>query len=146
VTEIAALIRELGVPTAGFVVLGVVLYKIGTICGKLLIDAWAAKDTKLVELEKRIEQVQNGQRAALEQRLDASIEQARLSGEQQEKTNDCLYKLGLAFHHFAENRPCLHDSDLVIVNDATPSPDDKTLRVIARKKVRDAKRTETAEG
>jgi hypothetical protein len=142
-TEIATFIRELGVPIAAMVALAVVLYKIGTICGSLLIDAWKAKDTRLGELEKRVETINNGQREALERRLDVSIRQQKENTEALDRVGGCLDRLGGAFQMFAKERPCIHDSDVAKIMDENGddiTPDPKTLEALGRRQARLAKR------
>lgn len=154
-TEIATFIRELGVPIAAMVALAVALYKIGTICGKLLIDAWAAKDIRLIELEKRIETVSNGQRSSLEDRFDRQLELQRQSNEVQAHSAVAFQAVATAlsrhadkFGEWVHNRPCLHDSDVVALQEATdeaeaeltPNPED--LERIRRQRERKAKREE----
>lgn len=141
--DVAEFVSKLGVPISAMIALAVALYKIGTVCGTLLIDAWKAKDTKLGELEKRVDTINNGQREALERRYDVALEQQRQNTEALDKVGSCLDRLGGAFQHFAINRPCLHDSDVTLIqnengDDITPDP--KTLERIARRQVRIAKK------
>lgn len=140
-SEAVSFIHDLGFPVAALVALAIVLYKIGTICGTLLIDSWKAKDTRLSELEKRVETINNGQRESLETRLDQSSEAI-------EKMSGCIDRLGQGFAEFAKTRKCLHDSDAVrltqdIEEEMTPDPED--LARIKRRAERKAKSEGQAE-
>lgn len=124
--DITNFVQTLGVPIAATVAMAIVLYKIGTVCGTLLIDAWKSKDTKLSELEQKVDKISNGQRKSLEERLDVSIEQAKHSTTALNKVGECLDNLGNAFSIFAKSRPCLHDSDALLIikeNSAEITPD-----------------------
>lgn len=91
------------------------------------------------QLEARVNSINNGQRAALEQRLDEGT--AAIS-----RVSDCLEHMGQAFAEFATKRPCLRDSDAVklaeIASEHTPDPE--ALATIARHAERKAKREGTA--
>lgn len=145
--DIADFIQTLGVPIAATIALAIVLYKIGTVCGTLLVDAWKSKDMRLGELEQKVDQINNGQRSALEQRLDVSAKQSEQSTEALHKVGECLDRLGNAFTVFAHSRPCLHESDaalLQLTSDIEPAidggvksiADTKTLERIQRRKDR----------
>jgi len=139
VTEIAELIRELGFPVAFAVALGYALYLVGKIGLNLLLEAWKQKDARLIELEQRVEQINNGQREALERRLDDGIAVQRQTAMSLDRVSGCLEKLGHTFGAFAENRPCLQDSDARRVIEEIEeefTPDPEALKVVQRRKER----------
>jgi len=135
VTEVFQFIREVGFPVALAVALCYTLYLMGKTGLALLLESWRQKDIRLSELEARVNTINNGQRVALEQRLDEGT--AAIS-----RVSDCLEHMGQAFAEFATKRPCLRDSDALklaeIANEHTP--DSKTLATIARHAERKSKR------
>lgn len=140
--EVSEFVQTLGVPIAGMVALSVVLYKIGTVCGRLLIDAWRAKDTRLGELETRVNTINNGQREALEKRFDAQLEVHRQGNEVMQGVAEAMREQAGQFREWAVTRKCLHDSDAValvrIVDGHTADP--KTLATIERQRRRSEQR------
>lgn len=158
--EIGEFMREFGVPLSFAIAFGWALLKVGSICGTLLIESWKAKDTRVGELDKRVETLSNGQRTAVEQALARQLDLQRQqfdlqnqSNQVQQRSTDALNAVATALNHhatkfgeWAKNRPCLHDSDVVALqNEAEKvademTPDPKTLERIARREERRVKR------
>ena len=140
-TDVSAFIREVGFPVALTIALCYTLYLLGKTGLALLLEAWRAKDARLGELEKRVETINNGQREALEKRLDQGTEAIH-------KVSGCLDRMGQAFAEFAQSRPCLHDSDAVRLSreiEEEMTPDPKDLDRIRRQRERKLKREGEAE-
>lgn len=85
--ELGQLVRDYGFQTvfslvalAAIVWIGksvsVFLLKTANALSEFLLREWSAKDKRITELETRVEAINNGQRTAMEQRLDASTEAA----------------------------------------------------------------------
>jgi len=117
--EVGKFISQVGIPFVIAGGLGYCLWKIGHAAGNLLLDQWKKKEKRLDALEKRVEEVNNGQRTAVERRLDLANEYLKDSSDTQKaqtealsRVSDSLTQMGEAFRFFAENRPCIHDSDI----------------------------------
>ena len=131
--DIGEFVRSVGSPIAFALALGYALYKVGAICGTLLIDAWKSKDTRLAEFDMKLERINNGQREALLTRLDMSMESQKLSADALAKVSEVLERQSHALEFFAQNRPCIHDSDLTLLNqDGTPLDEKAVVRVVRR--------------
>lgn len=131
--EACEFVKSLGVPVAFAVAFGYALYKIGVICGTVLIDAWKAKDTRLEELEKRVERINNGQRESLEKRFDLALESQRQGTETTRWVGTVLHEQAEALRGFVRQCPMLTDSD---ADRLRMEIDDKTREVIARRQAR----------
>jgi hypothetical protein len=136
VTDIGSFIREIGFPIFIALVGAWCLYKIGEVVGRLMIDAWQGKDTRLAALELRVEKINNGQREALERRFDLALKQQEQSTEAMGRVADSLSHQAQALIEFAEKRPCLRDSDI----DRLETEADKAVERVTKRKARvDAK-------
>ena len=136
-TEVGAFIREIGFPIFIALVGAWCLYKIAEVVGRLMIDTWKGKDTRLAALELRVETINNGQREALERRFDLALQQQKQSTEAMGRVADSLTHQAEALIEFAEKRPCLRDSD---VDRLQVEVDPKAAERVAKRKARvDAK-------
>jgi hypothetical protein len=124
--EAVSLLQDAGVSLVSLVVLGYLAWM-----------EWGRKNIRIEALEKRIEQVDNGQRAALERRFDASVDAERRSSAAMETVGRALEKMGGALHHLASTCPLFTDSDADAIKEATPT--DKEMAVIRRRAERVAK-------
>lgn len=111
-SDIGEFISNVGSPIAFAVALGFALWQVFKWGGKLLLEQWKLKESRLESLEKRVEQINNGQREALEKRLDDSIDVQRQNLAALTNVAGCLNRMGTAFAEFAASRPCLLAEDV----------------------------------
>ena len=136
--DVTEFIRSVGVPGAFAVALGYALYKVGAIATTLLVDAWKAKDTMLTAFDLKLERIQNGQREALEQRLDMSMKAQDQNTAALSKVAEVLDRQSKALEFFAVNRPCIHDSDMHLFGrDGKPSHEKAVEKVRKNREQKD---------
>lgn len=133
--EIADFVSRLGAPIAFAIAFGYSLYRVGAICGTLLIEAWRAKDTRLAALELHVQQINNGQREALEKRFDLALDLQRESTQANQRVAAVLHEQAEALRGFVRQCPVLTDSD------ADRIADPSAAAVIARREGRAERRS-----
>lgn len=142
--EFADFVTSLGAPLAFAVAFGYAIYRIGTVCGTLLIEAWRTKDTRLAALELHVQQINNGQREALERRFDLALDLQRESTEANQRVAVVLHEQAEALRGFVRQCPVLTDSDADRIAD--PQIDPKAAAVIARREGRAGSRPSSHDG
>jgi hypothetical protein len=137
--DLIEIVQTIGVPAAFAVALGYALYKVGAIATTLLVDAWKAKDTRLAEFDGKLERINNGQREALMHQLTLSVESQQQNTAALTMVSEVLERQSNALEFFARERPCIHDSDLTLLDEEGKPLDEKAIARVTRRSDRKKK-------